>query len=220
VLSGAPAPAATSTAPENAQPDNTELAWLERVNYFRTIAAVDPIAANASMSEADAKHARYMVKNYTAGQSHGIEMHSESQHNQWYSAEGYTAARTSDVIPPGGLELTDKQAIDLWIQGPFHRLPILNPNLKEAGFGSFDEDGLSAIAMQLRKPSALEDPNAPSPSHRSFIRSDDSSDTGGESESNSDVQRVVEFPPANSVFPLAAFTLRSGQIRSSRARDT
>ncbi len=201
VLSGAPASSAPPAPAVEAAPDSSTPEWLARVNQFRTMAGLDPIAASAAMSEADTKHARYLVKNYN-GKAATLEMHSESQGNQWYSAQGYAAARTSDIIPPGSIELTDKQAIDLWIAGPFHRFPILNPKLTEAGFGSFDEDGVSAIAMQLRKPNALEDPNAPSPTHRSFIREESSTDT----EADTTSQRAVEFPPPNSTFPLAAFS--------------
>ena len=201
VLAGAPASSATPAPAVETAPEASTTEWLARVNQFRTMAGLDPITASAAMSDADAKHARYLVKNYN-GKAPTLEMHSESQGNQWYSAQGYSAARTSDIIPPGSIELTDKQAIDLWIAGPFHRFPILNPTLTEAGFGSFDEDGVSAIAMQLRKPNALENPDAPSPTHRTFIREESSADT----EADTTNQRVVEFPPANSTFPLAAFS--------------
>ncbi|HUA33260.1 MAG TPA: CAP domain-containing protein [Candidatus Binataceae bacterium] len=202
VLSGTPASSSTPAPVVETAPDTSAPEWLTRVNQFRTMAGLDPITANNKMSDDDTAHARYLVKNYSAGKSPSLEMHSESRGNQWYTAEGYAAARTSDIIPPGGIELTDRQAIDLWIAGPFHRFPILNPKLTEAGFGSFDEDGVSAIAMQLRKPNALEDPNAPSPTHRSMIREESSTDT----ETDTTNQRVVQFPPPNSTFPLAAFS--------------
>jgi len=154
------------------------------------------------MSEGDVKHARYMVKNYVGRTDLGLDAHQEDKHNQWYSAEGSLAGLTSDVIPPGSIELTDKQAIDMWIAGPFHRLPILNPALKEAGFGSYSEDGESAIALQLRKPSALEHSTAFKPAPRSYIMP---ANRGDEDQSSHATQRAVEFPPANATVPLAAF---------------
>ncbi len=177
--------------------------WLARINYYREMAGLDPVSQDPKMSEGDIKHARYMVKNFARRTDLGLDAHREVKQNQWYTPEGYIAARTSDVIPPGEIALTDKQAIDMWIAGPFHRLPILNPALKKVGFGSYSEDGESAMAMALRKPSALEDPNAPSPYRRSFIPEDRSDD---QEQSNTSFTRAVEFPPANSTFPLAAFS--------------
>lgn len=206
VLSGQPATAASAAiAPST---DETSLAtpssdsWLARINYYRAMAGLDRVSQNSKMSDGDVKHARYMVKNYVDRTDFGLDMHREDKHNQWYTAEGSVAGRTSDVIPPGTIELTDKQAIDVWVAGPFHRLPILNPFLKEAGFGSYSEDGESAMALQLRKPSALEDSTAFKPAPRSYIIPAQHAD---EDQSSGIVQRAVEFPPANATVPLAAF---------------
>jgi uncharacterized protein YkwD len=207
VLNGQPAAATSaSIAPSiDETPSTTPSSdgWLARINYYRAMAGLDPVAKNSKMSDGDVKHARYMVKNYVGRTDLGLDMHMESKNNQWYTAEGFIAGRTSDVIPPGGIELTDKQAIDLWVAGPFHRLPILNPSLKEAGFGSYSEDGESAIALQLREPTSLEDSTAFKPAPRSYILPPDRSRE--ENESSGSITRVVEFPPANATVTLAAF---------------
>src|SRR5579863_2459556 len=206
VLSGQPADAVsaanTPSADDASLPSSSSDSWLARINYYRSMAGLDPVSQDSKMSAGDVKHARYMVKNYAGHTNLGLDMHREDKNNKWYTPEGFVAARTSDVIPPGSIELTDRQAIDLWVSGPFHRLPILNPALKEAGFGSYSEDGESAMALELRKPSALEDPNAASPTRRSFIRPDQTDD---EEPSDRNIQRIVEFPPANATVPLAAF---------------
>jgi hypothetical protein len=166
------------------------------------MASLERVSQDSKMSDGDVKHARYMVKNFVGRTDLGLDMHREDKSNQWYTAEGSIAGRTSDVIPPGGIELTDKQAIDLWVAGPFHRLPILNPSLKEAGFGSYSEDGESAMAMQLREPSAFEHSSEFKPAPRSYIMP---ANRGDEDQSNDHAQRAVEFPPANATVPLAAF---------------
>lgn len=206
VLNGQPSAAASAaivpTTDETSLTRSSSDSWLTRINYYRTMAGLGPVSQDSKMSEGDVKHARYMVKNYVGRTDLGLDMHREDKHNQWYTAEGSLAGRTSDVIPPGGIELTDKQAIDIWVAGPFHRLPILNPSLKEAGFGSYSEDGESAIALQLRQPSALEDSTVFAPAPRSYIipaqRTDEDQSSGG-------VQHAVEFPPPNATVPLAAF---------------
>src|SRR5260370_27163996 len=139
VLTGQPAAASVAIAPST---DDASLAapssdsWLARINYYRAMAGLERVSQDSKMSDGDIKHARYMVKNYVGRTDLGLDMHQEDKHNQWYTADGSIAGLTSDVIPPGGIELTDKQAIDLWVAGPFHRLPILNPTLMQAGYSS------------------------------------------------------------------------------------
>ena len=206
VLTGQPA--ASASAANAPSSDETSLAasssdsWLARINYYRAMAGLEPVSRDSKMSDGDVKHARYMVKNFVGRTDLGLDMHREDKHNQWYTAEGSIAGLTSDVIPPGGIELTDKQAIDLWMSGPFHRLPILNPSLKEAGYGSYNEDGESAMAMQLREPSAFEHSTAFKPAPRSYIMP---ANRGDEDQSSDAAQRAVEFPPANATVSLAAF---------------
>jgi uncharacterized protein YkwD len=191
-----PASPSAATAPQSSGSDS----WLARLNYFRAMAGLNSVSDDTKMSAGDVMHARYLVKNNSGRPNPGLDMHLESSKNRWYTPEGYAAGRTSDVIPPNGIELTGQQAIDIWIEGPFHRFPILNPALKEVGFGVYSEDGETAIAMQIRKPGALDNPLV-SPSHRSFIND--------ESETPSDEgapPRPIEFPPPNSRFPLASFS--------------
>lgn len=201
-----PQPAADSSnipsALETSSTVSSSEGWLARVNYYRAMAGLDPVSEDSKMSDADSKHARYLVKNYADSTKIGLDMHREDKNNKWYTPEGFVAARTSDVIPPGAIQLTEKQAIDMWVAGPFHRLPILNPSLKQAGFGSYSEDGESAMALELRRPTVLEDPNAPSPSHRSFIRPEQ---PAYEELPGNGARRIIEFPPANPAVPLAAF---------------
>ncbi len=205
VLTGQPAAASVAIAPST---DDASLAapssdsWLARINYYRAMAGLERVSQDSKMPDGDVKHARYMVKNYVGRTDLGLDMHRENKSNQWYTAEGSIAGLTSDVIPPGSIELTDKQAIDIWVAGPFHRLPILNPSLREAGYGSYSEDGESAMAMQLREPSAFEHSTAFKPAPRSYIMP---ANRGDEDQSSDAAQRAVEFPPANATVPLAAF---------------
>ena len=206
ILSGQPA--ATASAAIDPSADETSLAanssdsWLARINYYRAMAGLERVSHDLKMSDGDVKHARYMVKNYVGRTDLGLDAHQEDKHNQWYTAEGSIAGLTSDVIPPGSIELTDKQAIDMWVAGPFHRLPILNSTLKEAGYGSYSEDGESAMALQLREPSAFEHSSAFKPAPRSYIMP---ANRGNEDQSSDATLRAVEFPPANATVALAAF---------------
>lgn len=117
----------TPTATTSAAPD-----WLKHVNGYRTLANLPGLSENTTWSNGDWLHARYMVKNDFIG-------HSEDTNNAWYSAEGNTAAQNSNVAVSSSTALSDRDAIDLWIQGPFHAVGILDPALGVTGYGSYRE---------------------------------------------------------------------------------
>ncbi len=73
-----------------------------------------------------------MVKN-------DVIAHSEDPANSWYTPEGDLAAQNSDVMVSGSTLTTDADAIDIWMQGPFHAIGIIDPALAQSGFGSYRE---------------------------------------------------------------------------------
>jgi len=73
-----------------------------------------------------------MVKNDVIG-------HSEDPANTWYTPEGDLAAQNSDVMVSGSTLTTDAEAIDIWMQGPFHAIGIIDPALAQTGFGNYRE---------------------------------------------------------------------------------
>lgn len=129
--------------------------WLEPLNHYRAMAHLAPVIADQTLSEADFAHARYLVKNYSAlikGPGLGIEAHRENPAKPWYSAAGASAAASSDVIEGWSRNkkwLTPAGAIRGWVSIPFHRLWILNPNLKRVGYGQFCEDGVCVGALNV-----------------------------------------------------------------------
>jgi Cysteine-rich secretory protein family len=156
--------------------------WLARLNHWRAMAGLSPVADDSSLSDADFKHARYLVENFrdviARGGDIGVAGHREDPHRPWYTPEGAAAAENSDVFegwfarapsPPS------TSAVDWWISGPFHRLPILNPDLNAAGFGTYDKDGCWAAAMDL----------APHPHPPQLF------------------ERAIEFPPDGTVTSLS-----------------
>jgi hypothetical protein len=81
----------------------------------------------------------------------GILMHEENPSKPGYSAEGLKAARASDVMFQPRNKMTEgqlmAQAIQWWISGPFHRAQLVNPELKQVGFGQYCEGRLCVSAM-------------------------------------------------------------------------
>jgi uncharacterized protein YkwD len=139
-----PSPSIVATA----QPD-----WLSRINYYRTAANLALVRSDPVLSAGDFYHSRYLVKEMLAGRSPSADahMHQEDTSSQWYTNEGQRAAEGSNIIPPcrGCSPISQTEAIDEWIKGPFHRMGILEPTLSAAGFGDYAEDGLSAYALYL-----------------------------------------------------------------------
>ena len=154
------APAATaSIAPDSAgesDPENkvapSEPAWLARVNYYRTLAKLSPVTEEPTLSDGDLKHARYMIENYLESAKNGAELggaaHHEDTSKPWYTPEGFAAAQSSD-LSYGCTPFKAQDEIDGWISGPFHRLSIMNPGLRSAGFGSYTRENCWAAALDV-----------------------------------------------------------------------
>ena len=117
--------------------------WLAYLNYYRALAALPPVEGNAAWSDGDVKHARYMVKT-------NIMQHSEDPNSQWYTPEGLAAAQSGNIMAGSATNTSDEEAIDWWMEGPFHALGILDPKLLQVGYGSYREaDGGLQMAATL-----------------------------------------------------------------------
>ena len=87
-------PAAIAVAPgaPQARPARPRCApWLARLNHYRSLAGLPPVAEDPALSEGDALHARYLVKSYAeAIRRGGIggEAHEENRASPWYTVKG------------------------------------------------------------------------------------------------------------------------------------
>jgi pSer/pThr/pTyr-binding forkhead associated (FHA) protein len=130
-------------------------AWLGPLNHYRAIARLPPVAADAKLSRGDYLHSLYLVKNYgediRKGVNLGARMHTEEAGNRWYTAEGLAAASAGDVDEiwdPRGTP-SPSWAIDNWMQVPFHRMTILNPDLHRVGYGSYCEGDVCVASLNV-----------------------------------------------------------------------
>ncbi|TMA95394.1 MAG: CAP domain-containing protein [Deltaproteobacteria bacterium] len=108
--------------------------WLATVNLYRGLAGLASVTERPEWSDGDLKHARYMVETDTIG-------HSEDPGSPFYTSEGDTAARNSNVAGTSDLNASEGWAVDSWMSGPFHAVGILDPELGETGFGIFHAVG-------------------------------------------------------------------------------
>jgi len=110
--------------------------WLATVNLYRGLAGLAGVTENSDWSAGDLAHAHYMVETDTIG-------HSEDPGSPFYTPEGDTAARNSNVAGTSDLNASEGWAVDSWMSGPFHAIGILDPALVVSGFGIFHGAGTS-----------------------------------------------------------------------------
>lgn len=120
--------------------EDTTIAWLNRVNGYRAQAGLSLLSENAAWSSGAALHARYMVKTDQVTDYQLVV-------NPEYTPEGAEAARHSLLLGAGAVTTTDEAAIDLWLRSPFQGLGLLDPELRQTGFGSYREADGGTIQM-------------------------------------------------------------------------
>jgi uncharacterized protein YkwD len=105
--------------------------WLSGVNFYRSLGGLPWLTENPSWSDGAWKHSRYVVKN-------DFVSHKEDAANAWYTEDG-AAAANGNVVAASSVAMTDREAVDLWIDAPFHAVGMIDPRLSSAGFGSYRE---------------------------------------------------------------------------------
>lgn len=139
-------------APEGAEGSG----WFQTLNHYRTLCGLNPVREDTPLSAGGFAHARYLVKNSSAlikAGTLGPEMHTEERDMPWYSIEGLRAARSGDVEqwwgPEPGSRPPSSWAIDEWIASTWHRMWILNPRLREVGYGEYCEGGTCVAVLDV-----------------------------------------------------------------------
>lgn len=152
-----PSPTPTSTPPPVTPPASGD--WRAYLGYYRAVARLAGLNENTGWSDGAFKHARYMVENQTAAAS-------ENPGAPFYTVEGAAAAPNSLLQLQGNLNFSDRQALDQWMQWPFHALNILDPALGSTGFGSYRRNAGSfdmAAALDVRRGLGAIPPGVPYP---------------------------------------------------------
>lgn len=108
--------------------------WLDRVNFYRATAGLPPVEEDRDLSGAVSEHARYMVR-------HDEIAHTQNRRRSLSTAAGAQAAAASVLVGSSRATESDTWAVDLWMQGPFHALGLLDPALKRVGFGIHRDGG-------------------------------------------------------------------------------
>ena len=108
------------------------LNWLAELSLWRSTAFVSALSENTTWSAGDYNHSVYMVKN-------DLVTHYETAGTPYYTVAGDQAAQNGNIEVNSSTAFTDAQAIDWWMGAPFHAMAMMDPRLKQTGFGSYRE---------------------------------------------------------------------------------
>ena len=157
-------------------------AWLSRINMYRGMEELPPLANDPAISEGAQNHAVYLIKNFAQGVRDGSakssDIGSESSKKPFYTIRGRAIAPHAETDFEFGEHQSQDASIDKWVQGPYHRMLLLNPALQRIGYGYYCEKGLCAQVVDIEDGIAREPVD---PDH----------------------QVAIEFPPANSTLSLS-----------------
>ena len=166
----------------SADADKPAPPWLSRINMYRAMEGLPPLANDPATSEGAQSHAIYLIKNFSHrvrdGSAKSSDIGSESARKPFYTSRGSSVASHAESDFELGEHQSQDAAIDKWVQGPYHRMLLLNPALQRIGYGYYCEQGLCAQVVDI------EDGIAREPLDRAK-------------------QLAIEFPPANSTLSLS-----------------
>jgi uncharacterized protein YkwD len=134
---------------------------VRRVNHYRTMVGLDPVTLNRSINKAAEAHAQYSAQHARLG-------HQEAQ-----DEDGFTGTWPWDRMKRFGykefayvtevasirwssddslLGIVPEWAVDGWMDTVYHRIPIISPNVYEAGFGASRVGEQVAYVMDFANP--------------------------------------------------------------------
>jgi hypothetical protein len=105
-----------------------------KLNTYRRAAGLDTVVLSPELSKKCEKHAIYLTLNKNHPKTEGLQAHHEDKGLTGYSADGDYAAKHSDIFPGTG----PLKSVTGFINSFYHRIPLLQPNLRSIGIGYFE----------------------------------------------------------------------------------
>ncbi len=145
---GGSSPPAPPVYPQPAVSDETPDDGIARLNHYRELAGVPPVSVDTGvMSEGCANHIDYLIWEHENNSKPICFLsHTEGNHNNpFYSPENEQAGKDSVIacgVSTEGMQSMG-QAVDMWINSLYHRLPLLHNGLHTIGYAS--KDGYNCI---------------------------------------------------------------------------
>jgi uncharacterized protein YkwD len=105
---------------------------LAKVNGYRTAAGLAAVELDDELTSGCRAHARYLATNLDQPATRGLGAHDEDPKLPGYTEAGQAAGKASDIAIG---DYDPLNGIDAWMATLYHRVPMLEPNLKTIGFG-------------------------------------------------------------------------------------
>ncbi|HYP88703.1 MAG TPA: CAP domain-containing protein [Polyangiaceae bacterium] len=116
---------------------------IAQLNRFRASLGLSVVTLDDASSVGCEGHLQYLIEEAENTGQRGYLEHTENNHdNSHYSAANEQAGKNSDLAwgqsggPGGTMGQSLGQAVDLWINGVYHRRPLLDPGLTKVGAAS------------------------------------------------------------------------------------
>jgi uncharacterized protein YkwD len=116
---------------------------LQCVNFYRKAAGLEPVESDPGLSKGCQAHAEYLVKNAGHPSTQGLGAHDERADLPGFTPEGQRAGKASDI----SIGIEPQASVDGYMSTFFHRVPILDPELRRVGFGSARDTNQGWIAV-------------------------------------------------------------------------
>jgi uncharacterized protein YkwD len=107
-------------------------AVLEQVNAARKQAGQAAVVLEPGLTRGCRAHADYLVRNAGNPATEGLGGHDEDPKLPGFTEEGRRAGKASDIA----FDVDPLDAVPEWMATLFHRVPLLEPELRRVGFGA------------------------------------------------------------------------------------
>ncbi len=111
---------------------------VDRINAFRASVGLNGVEISIPLSESAVDHARYMIINgvFDREQKEGNQGFTGITPDERASAKGFKGKVREIFCQTEDLE----KAVDIFIDAVYHRVRLLDPNIKSIGYGNFNND--------------------------------------------------------------------------------
>jgi len=161
-------------AAENSPP-SLSAGWLETLNWYRTASGMKTVSLDSTLAKSIESHLKYLIKTDKVLRSGAYSSpHAENPASPFYTTEGESAGKASNIITEGSADENEAGAIDGWMAAPFHAVGNLREGLKSTALAMATAEndrtywGLNVIAGL--SPSATRTKNILFPGDGSTVR--------------------------------------------------
>lgn len=132
-----------------------EEAVLAYINESRASVGLSPFAANSRLAQAATAHASFLVRHRDVYDQSGTSAHIEidglpgftgKTFTQRVGAAGYEGRALAEVV---AFKPSSVGAARSWMESLYHRLPLLDPAIDEAGFGELADGPRFANVLEM-----------------------------------------------------------------------